>query len=164
MPIYQRTGLEDIKLMQWWERMVISKDILPYTGLETLSSMYFALSAPTILVYEEDESGIWLMLWVEPSSYGGFIHVWIAAAERRTKKALKAILDGLRFFLYGSETFKGFEVLIGVTSVEMVADEHQKLGFVRMGVLPTKEPIYITCLTRDAFERETSRFQSLTEH
>jgi hypothetical protein len=160
MKIYQQGGLEDLLLYRWWEQLVLSGDVQnAYTGLDTPSAMFHMMAPPNVLLYEHDESGIWFAMWVESTGLAGFVHMWIAHADRHTKRALKAVLEALRTLL------DHMDPLVAVTHIEAVSQEHEKVGFQRLGALPSKgQLLHITYLTKAQFEKETARFQSLTEH
>lgn len=161
MKTYTADGLQDLALHKWWVTMVLSGDLQRGYGphMDKLSSFFSTMQAPTELIYEEDESGIWFAMWLDPQGWGaGYVHVWVAAAERPTKKAVRAVIMGLTHYL------ERYPVLIGVTQLEAVALEHEKFGFRRLGEVPMildGETAYITVVTREAFAAATARFHPL---
>jgi hypothetical protein len=162
MEQYKASGLEDLKLYRWWEKMVLSGDLQRgYTGMDKLSAFFNAMQVPTQLLYEENETGIWFTSWIEPQTFGGaLVHVWIASEARQTKRATKAVMLALTHFL------SLYPVLIGVTNSEAIALEHEKVGFVRLGEIPFilgDESTYVTFLTRAAFERAAKHFAPLMD-
>lgn len=152
-------GIADVSLFTWWKTMALTGDLQRgYTGLDTLSSFFASMQAPTQLIYEENEAGIWFAMWAEPRFGGAFVHVWIATEARQTKKAVRAVIEALNFYL------GQFPGLIGVTGSETVALEHEKFGFVRLCEIPLifgDEDTYITLLTREKFTQAIQQYEPL---
>ena len=152
MLTYEPSAKQDLALYQWYEQLVLSGDMKKAFGQAywSLSAFLSNFQEPTVLLSESDDKGFWFCLWAKPGYEGtADVHVWIREEKRRTKDALTAVTLGL------TTLFQRFAMLMGITQDETIADEHLKLGFVRLGVLPKigdGADMYINYLTRESFE------------
>lgn len=153
---YVPGGLEDMKLLHWFKRLVDSRDIDHFgVRMTVLSEFFRVMQPPTRLLYEADETGIWAACWAQPTDLDmAVVALWIAEGRRHTKQALHAVLDALGRHL------EGVRVLLAVTRQPRIAGEHEKVGFVRLGTVPEIDEGHdatFTYLTRPAYEATRQR-------
>lgn len=150
LKLYQTDWKADLVLAKWWNVLAEAGDLTHFSiGMERLSRFLAWFQNPTQLWYDEDESGINFALWWEPqSNTAAWVHMWIAPHLRPTKHALANVLNAL------AHALEQYPVLLASTKSAAVAKEHEKVGFVKLGIVPyifDGEPAHVTYLTREAF-------------
>lgn len=152
MPLtqYVTDSRSDLLLAGWWRKIAMDGELQSFSiGGERLSQFLAWFQAPTTLWYDLDEAGINFALWIEPQTpTAAWVHLYLAPHVRSTKQALTNILNAL------GSALERYPVLLGTTKSAALANEHVKVGFVKLGVIPycfDGEDCHLTYLTRDAF-------------
>lgn len=149
MKVYQ-PAIDDWKLALAWRRMMVAQDIKSYPPcLLSLHTFLATMQPSTIVVYEEDASEPWFLLWAERTTWDfAIVSTWIREEKRHTKAALHAVKLALH------HVFGQTAALLAYTTHEWHAAQLTKLGFRRTATLPgvaCGEDAYQLVLTRDQF-------------
>lgn len=146
-----RPQIEDFKLAKLWHAMVTSGDITAFPpSYCVLLSFMQMMQPPTTLVYEEDDDGIWLAVWIEPSTWDfSTAGLWLREDKRKSPGAYEAIRLAFHHF------FTKTNAVIAYTLTEARAREYMKFGFEYRGIMPGVAlggDLHQLVLTRDRFE------------
>lgn len=152
MLAYTPDAQADLRLFAWYEKLVVSGDLKKQFDdprLWSLSAFLFNFQEPTVLLYDVDKQGIWFAMWAQPSYRGtADVHMWAREEKRHTKDIVRAT------FLALSALLQQFHMLLSITTNDRFSQEHEKVGFVRLGAFPGPEgesDSYVTYLTRENF-------------
>lgn len=161
MIAYQPNEQNDLLLAKLWHDIRAAGDLdrLLMPRARTLSGFYGLFRLPTVLVFETDDSGIWLAMWFEPIMSGAFVGLWIAPRMRHTKAAVDRVLEAQEIAL------RSWPVLIAVTKQENLLDEFARFGYDKLCAIPALfggESAWITALTKETLDgyRRSERLRS----
>src|SRR5260221_9952572 len=89
------------------------------------------LQPPTAVFIELDlKIGAWFLAWLTPSFDGAFCSIWCHPTMRGSRQL---VASSLKVWEMGLEEYP---VLVGITKQPKLLDEHYRLGYTEVGVLP----------------------------
>lgn len=158
MIVYNPTDEQHgLLLAQVWARAKTDGDLphmLTAQG-QSLPRFFKRLEYPTVVVFDTDEQGVWLLAWFEPLFDFAYCNLWIRR-DRRNREALPTVHQ-----VYES-AFKIWPTLLGFTKQERLLKSHAKLGYRMVGKLERLfdgEDAWLVQLTKDDFEAKRGAAQ-----
>ncbi len=153
MRLYDSSVIEDgAMLSQWWLQLQMSGDIQKMfpKRAQTLPQLFKMMDAPTQLIYEVNEQGVWFAAWLSPSLDAAFYGIWIAKGMRNTRECVAATAQSYEL------AFARFPFIMSVTMQAPLLKQQQALGYTVLAELPESfdgQSAWLTMLKRDDFQR-----------
>jgi len=145
----------DLLLANWWGTMGEADELKDvFTSEYALLSRFMAgFQAPTILLYAEDEQGIWFAVWADHLMSGAFFGMWCRADKRpglghpsdEPVQVGYECLDTL---------FSVYPILFMVTRDPHIVQMGMGLGGKVLGAVPhifDGDAAFVSYLTREAY-------------
>lgn len=155
LKVYVPGPATDILLARWWDTMATAGDLeTVFTAEYALLSQFMAgFQAPNVLIYAEDDEGIYFAMWADPMMSGAFFGFWMRADKRPSENG-----DVQHAFELSHKAltmlFDAFPVLFVVTRDPHIVQLALRLGGKTLGVVPhvfDGEAAYVCYLTREDF-------------
>lgn len=149
MRIYE-SGLDDVRVHRLWEQMMLSGDIKSFPAcLLSLTTFLNTMQPPTTLLFEEDDSGIWFAMWMEPATWDfGTLNLWVRDGMRHSRAALAAVNLALH------HCFTKVTMVMVYAIDPQLMQEYVHFGLELRGLLPKiadGEDAYLLTLTAEQF-------------
>lgn len=152
----------DLPILKWWAELGATGDMEQLMGRSaySLSGFLHALAPPTMVLYEEDEQGWWIVVTISPFMSGALWGLWIRQDKRASgaREGLRIIRDSLEIAL------ESFPVVVNIARSDEVVAKTLKLGYTYLGVIPQLfdgEDCRVMFLTRESFEKTKARWKRL---
>lgn len=152
----------DLPLLTWWAELGATGDleILMGPSAQPISGFLHSLAPPTVILYEEDEKGWWIVVTITPFMGGALWGLWIRPDVRHTGRR-----EGLRFIRNSLEiALASFPVVVNIARTDEVVAKTLKLGYTYVGVVPylfDGTDCHVMHLTRESFEATKARWSRL---
>jgi hypothetical protein len=148
MNVYQGSAEEDLLVLQWWARLMESKEMeFMFATPHTPASLLRVFQPPNIMLYEPSDTGFWFVAWFEPSFTGAFFSIWVAPEKRKSTYVYEAFLKA------ADSGFQNFDTLLGVTKQEHLLEQHKKVGYTHLCTIPrffNGQDAYLVMLDKEA--------------
>jgi len=154
----QQNPEHGVLVAQWWARAYENGDLalMATKRSQSLSGFFKMIDAPTILLFECDEQGIWIAGWFEPTFDAAFFSLWVRP-DKRSKDALPVL-----FTMYDMG-FRVWPMIMGVTKQERLLRSHERLGYTVVGKIPKffdGEDAWLVTLTKEDFYSTNERSEA----
>jgi hypothetical protein len=152
----------DLPLLTWWAELGASGDLEVLMGpsAQSLSGFMHALKPPTVILYEEDAKGWWIVVTITPFMAGALWGLWI-----REDKRSSGSREGLRFIRDSIDiALESFPVVVNIARSDEVVAKTLKLGYTYVGVVPQLfdgADCHVMHLTRESFQATKARWSRL---
>lgn len=151
MDVYQKTEEQDLRLLQWWQHLIETKELeSTYTAeARCLSKFYKLFDSPRVCAFGADAHGIYMAFTLEPLLNVAYCSLWVKENYRTHKAVYKEVK------LCYEKALENYPVLVGITRHEHLLAEHVKWGYTVVGQIPHMidgQTAWIVTLTRDGFD------------
>lgn len=158
LTLYTGTADEDVLVGRWYMQMVADGDLdgLFTRDSRTLGAVFAQVRRPHTLVYARDDDGLWFTVWGVQLLSGTFLGLWVRRDRRRSREALRAVLDALAWYL------EALPLVLGVTKQANHLREHRRLGYDVVGKIEgwfDGEDAWIVKLTRERLHATLERYR-----
>ena len=155
LKVYEPGPASDILLARWWDHMAGCGDLeLVFESEYTMLSRFMAgFQAPTVLLYAEDDDGIYFAMWADPVMSGAFFGFWMRADKRPSENGDVGLAYELSHGALDT-LLANFPILFIATRDAHIVQLALRIGGKVLGVVPhvfDGSSAYICYLTREDF-------------